>query len=184
MSLKLNIGCGTNKIDGYVNIDIEPNVKPDLIHNFVNQQLPYKDKSVDEIVCFHTIEHIHKHFHKRILVDCWRVLKPQGRIIITYPEFLKCVKNWKVNYRGRKEFWEKTIFGRGLYLSDLHVCIMHTPEFLDTLLDCGFTNVVATPEKDEFWNTIVTGVKGTKPLNYEDMVKSYVNNLRFEPAKR
>src|SRR6266850_2009134 len=28
--MKLNIGCGENKLEGYVNVDIEESVKPDL----------------------------------------------------------------------------------------------------------------------------------------------------------
>lgn len=179
-SKKLNIGCGNNKIPGYINIDCEPSCKPDLLHNFILSPLPFKKNTVSEIVFFHTIEHIHKMFHQRILKECWRVLKPDARLIITYPEFTVCVNNWKTNYRGKKEYWEKTIFGRQLYPSDFHVCIMHTPDFTATLTDCGFDKIQSVPELGEEWNTIITAVKGEKMLNYEDLVYNYVTKLKIQ----
>lgn len=180
--IKLNLGCGTEKLLGYVNIDVEKKCKPDVLCDFTAQKLPFK--GVSEIVLFHTIEHINKKLHSRILRECWRVLKPDGRIIISYPEFLKCVKNWRTNYRGMKEFWEHTIFGRQLYPSDFHVCIMHTPDFLDVLKDCGFKDTVSIVETLEPHNTVVTAVKGDRPLNYEALVKHHMSSVKFEKTRK
>lgn len=181
---RFNLGCGSTKLDGYINIDIEKSCKPDVVCNFITGQLPYKPGTVDEIVMFHTIEHITKRFHTRVLAETWRVLKPGGRIIISYPEFLKCVKNWRVNHRGKKEFWEATLYGRQLYPSDFHVCIMHTPDFLDTLRDCGFIKCITKPELLEPFNSIVSGVKGNKPIDYEELIKDHVSKLEFRRHKR
>ena len=60
--LKLNLGSGSNKIDGFINIDLNPDNKPDLVANIL-EPLPYNDGSIDEIVLFHTIEHIQKRLH-------------------------------------------------------------------------------------------------------------------------
>ncbi len=174
--LKLNLGSGSNKIPGFINVDNEPTCKPDLLHDFINKKLPYKTDSVDEIVLFHCIEHICKPLHKRILTEMWRVLKPGSPVIISYPEFIRCFKNWKYNYRGKREFWEHTIFGRQLYPSDYHVCIMHTPEFIELLQDNGFTSITHNPEPKELHNTVVKAVKGPKPPNYEDLILSDMNN--------
>lgn len=175
---KLNIGCGMNKIPGYVNIDIEKSCKPDLVHNFVNEKLPFKNNSVSEILLFHTIEHVQKRFHARVLAECWRVLVPKGRIIITYPEFLKCVKNWRTNYRGMRDFWENTIFGRQLYPGDAHVCIMHTPYFIEVMIACGFDKIVDKPEPHEKQYTTITAIKGDCVINYEQLVGDYVKNIK------
>jgi hypothetical protein len=29
--MKLNIGCETRKLDGFVNVDIDPSVKPEIV---------------------------------------------------------------------------------------------------------------------------------------------------------
>lgn len=177
-SLKLNLGSGSNKIDGFVNIDVELSCKPDLVCNFITDKLPYKASTVDEVVFFHCIEHIIKPHHKRILNEIWRVLKPGSSLILSYPEFMECVKNWKSNYKGLRSFWEKTIFGRQLYPADFHVSLMHTPDTIDLLTDCGFININAQPEPVEKYNTIVYATKGKKPIDYEGLIKENMSKLK------
>jgi predicted SAM-dependent methyltransferase len=152
--LKLNIGAGYNKLEGFINIDIDPETKPDLVHDFT-KRLPYENGSCDLIVMYHTIEHIQKKKHGVILMEIWRLLSPEGEVIITFPEFTQCVENWKLNYRGLKEFWEATIFGRQASSSDFHVCIMDSNEFKRLLIDVGFEVTKIVPEEKELWNTII-----------------------------
>ncbi len=178
--LKLNLGCGSNKIDGFVNIDTELSCKPDLVHNFVCNRLPYKDNTVDEIICFHTIEHIQKRFHKQVLNEIWRVLKPSGNFVISYPEFIRCVDNWRRNYKGKREFWEATIFGRQLYESDFHVCIMYTPIFVSLLKDCGFSSIEWKEEPQQAHNTVVYALKGERLPGYEDLIRADMSRLKIK----
>lgn len=178
--LRLNLACGSSKIDGYINIDVEPSCKPDLVRDFVKDGLPYKDNTVAEVLLFHAIEHIQKRLHKQILGEIFRVLRPGGRFLISYPEFLKCVDNWKKNYRGMKDFWEATIHGRQLYPSDYHICIMHTDDFKLVLKECGFGNIEIKPEPSEPFNTMICAVKGTKFIPYEEMLKQDMNSLRIK----
>lgn len=181
--LKLNLGCGEEKIPGYVNIDVEPSCKPDLVHDFANKTLPYKDRTIDEVVMFHVIEHISKPRHRLILNEIWRVLRSGGLMILAYPEFTKCVDNWLSNKQGKRDFWEHTLYGRQLYPSDYHVCIMHTPTFVGFLKNLGFIQLVSKPEPppNEF-NTIVSGYKGPRPLSYEDLIKQDMQNFVVERA--
>lgn len=162
--LKLNIGCGENKIKGFVNIDGEKSCNPDIVHNFVKKPLPYKSNVVDEIVFFHTIEHIQKKFHHIILSEMYRILKPGGKLYISYPNFWECAQRWKQNYLGQKRFWEATLFGRQLYKLDHHVCAMDPDELEIHLKNQGYTNVVSKPEPVELYNTVTFGIKGPSPL--------------------
>ena len=41
---KLQIGCGWNKMNGFVNIDKTSDVKPDLVVN-IEEGLPFQDNS-------------------------------------------------------------------------------------------------------------------------------------------
>jgi predicted SAM-dependent methyltransferase len=182
--LRLNLGCGTNRIEGFINIDVEPSCKPDVICNFMAGKLPYKAGTVEEVVLFHCIEHIKKSLHRHILEEVWRVLKPSGKFIVSYPEFLKCVDNWKKNHRGKKEFWEHTIYGRQLYPSDFHVCIMHTPEFTNVLKAYGFNVTKSCQEPLEPHNSIVYATKIVKPMNYEQQVGEHRQTYTIVKAKR
>lgn len=170
--LKLNLGCGTTKFDSYVNIDIEPTCNPDLVCNFIMDTLPYEDGTVDEIVLFHTIEHIRKVYHNRVLIECLRVLKVDGKLIVSFPEFLKCVENWKSNKYGIKEKWEQTIFGRQLYPSDYHVALMHGGDFTLLLRSLGFINVRCIPEPGEDFNSVVYATRGSGTIvSHEELLK-------------
>ncbi len=176
--IKLNLGSGSNKIEGCINIDAESSCNPDLVVDFLKGPLPYEDDSIDEVYLFHTIEHIQKRFHGLVLNQIHRVLKSEGRLLVSFPEFRKCYKNWEINKGGQKQFWEATIFGRQLYPSDHHVCIMDGVDFHNVMNEIGFKNVTIRPEPEpnEF-NTIVCGFKGLKMRKYEDVLKEDIENL-------
>ena len=179
--LNLNMGCGANKIKGYINIDTEVSVKPDLVCNFVTETLPFKANSVDQILLFHTIEHIPRRARREFLTKLYKLLKPKtGNIIISYPEFLKCVDNWKTNFRGKKEFWEATLYGRQLYPSDYHVTIMHTPDFKRQLVECGFTDLNVKTEPNESHNTVISARKGTAFVEYEELIRKDMSSYRIK----
>ena len=52
-------GRAAIKIDGFINVDINPANEPDVVCDIL-QGLPYETSSVEEIVLFHTIELIFK----------------------------------------------------------------------------------------------------------------------------
>jgi len=41
--MKINIGCGKKKLDGFVNIDIDDSVNPDIVCNVGNEMLIFDD---------------------------------------------------------------------------------------------------------------------------------------------
>ncbi len=167
----LNLGCGQEKIEETINIDVEKSCKPDVICNFAHESLPYKDRSVDEVLLFHTIEHIPKKRHTWILREINRVLKVGGRVYISFPEFLKCVEMWRKNVGGQRQFWENTIFGRQLYSSDHHVCIMDSAEFKNTLSNHGFGSISFQPEPHQPFNTMFMAVKPKNSvITYEQCI--------------
>jgi len=60
MAIKLNIGSGYKRYEGFLNVDDDPLVKPDHIVQLddVNIKLPFEDNTVDEIKAYHIFEHI------------------------------------------------------------------------------------------------------------------------------
>ena len=56
--MKLNLGCGQNRLDGYVNADREPVVEPDVVMDLEEFPWPFEDHSVDEVVANHVLEHV------------------------------------------------------------------------------------------------------------------------------
>lgn len=160
--MKLNLGCGTNKIEGFVNVDADSSVNPDQCWDFT-QKFPLENESVELITLYHVIEHLPKNFRDVILSEIHRVLIPGGSVIITYPEFLKCVYNWKHNVGGKRDFWEATLYGRQLSKFDHHITIMDSDQFCLQLVRNGFEVIVRTFEKLEPFNAVV---KARKVPNY------------------
>jgi predicted SAM-dependent methyltransferase len=87
--MKLNLGCGNDLKEGYVNIDA---VLPcDVLHDLRNP-LPYPDNSIDEILANGVIQHVSREEWKGIKKDWVRVLKKGGIMHIScwnFPWVLK-----------------------------------------------------------------------------------------------
>jgi predicted SAM-dependent methyltransferase len=173
----LNLGCGSAKIDGCINIDSEISCKPDLVLDFTSKPLPFEANSVKQVYFFHTIEHITKRLHRAILSEIHRVLEMNGNFYVSYPEFIKCAENWKANKGGLKPFWEATIFGRQLYASDYHVALMDSFELEGLLREIGFTHIRSVPEEGEEFNTITACRKGEPYIPYERLIASDMTSM-------
>ena len=82
MGLKLNLGCGLDKREGYVNIDVREDVEPDMVIDLEKELLRrFEDESVDEILAKDFLEHLSWRVVETFLRDCHRVLKHNGRIL-------------------------------------------------------------------------------------------------------
>lgn len=86
--MKLNLGCFTNYMDGYLNVDIDPFHKVDLISDF-SFTLPFKTESIDEVYSSHLLEHLTKPHAIVHLKDIKRVLKAGGILHIKIPDMRK-----------------------------------------------------------------------------------------------
>lgn len=85
--MKLNLGCGRDKKEGYVNCDISKEVKPDKIVN-LEKKLPFKDNSVEEILAFHVLEHIQNFIP--LMYEFHRICKKNVIIKIKVPFYSSC----------------------------------------------------------------------------------------------
>jgi hypothetical protein len=56
--MKINLGCGSNKEDGYINIDRHEMFTPDIIHDLEVIPYPFENNSIEEIRAFNIIEHL------------------------------------------------------------------------------------------------------------------------------
>ena len=81
--VKLNLGCGDDKKEGYVNMDFSKEVNPDKVWNFEKTPLPFRTNSVDEILAFHILEHINNFIP--LMHDFHRICKNGAIIKIKTP---------------------------------------------------------------------------------------------------
>jgi len=104
--IKLNLGCHKWKIQGWINLDTDEKMKPDVFMDV--EKLDYPDNSVDEIYAGHMLEHLTADSNG--LEEWRRVLKPGGKITITVPDTEKAFELYN---RGELdyEFLIKVAFG-------------------------------------------------------------------------
>jgi len=93
---KLNIGAGGAPMPGWLNSDIEPKTKG-ILQLDATQKFPIGDNSFDYIYSEHMIEHITYNDAKRMISECFRILKPGGVIRISTPDLSFLVDLYKDN---------------------------------------------------------------------------------------
>lgn len=171
--MKLNLACGSCKLDGYVNVDVNSSVEPDLVLD-VKGVLPWKDGEVDEIVFSHALEHIETKYHMGLLCEFHRVLKMGGLLILGYPEFSVCARYWIDNHLGRREFWTACIYGRQCDPADFHVSAIHTPDLRDLLKQLGYVDIVHQVEPFNEQYSLIRAAKGKRLPEYEEVVAKLI----------
>lgn len=115
-AVKLHLGCGTNKLPGWVNVDSVQRCEPDLVHD-LTEPLPYSDQSVDEVLAEDLLEHFDKYMRFVVFADWVRVLKVGGRITLQVPDFKKILfKFFKFGFDNFVDF----IFGENMWRSEIY----------------------------------------------------------------
>jgi len=85
MPIKLNLGSGGGK-EGYINVDIRPEVNPDVLWDLEKTPYPWEDESVEEILWIDSLEHLSWLKVEDALRECYRILMPGGKMYIQCPD--------------------------------------------------------------------------------------------------
>ena len=85
--MKLNLGCGKDYIDDWVNVDFYDDSKCDEVHNLEEFPWPWDDDSVSEIKIIHTLEHLGADWkvYVKILQEMYRVCEDDAEILVAVP---------------------------------------------------------------------------------------------------
>lgn len=92
---KLNLGCGFDKRDGWVNADAFAQCDPDVLMDIETFPWPFEDDSFDHILMKHVLEHVGAAFSdfRLVMRELYRVIRPGGTIEIHVPHY------------GHESFW-------------------------------------------------------------------------------
>ena len=84
--LKLHLGCGNIRLDGFINIDIRQTAATDKIMD-ISDLAEFSDNSVDLIYASNCLEHFSFRVVADILHEWGRVLRTGGELILRVPDF-------------------------------------------------------------------------------------------------
>jgi predicted SAM-dependent methyltransferase len=81
---KLQIASGSNVLSGWLNTDLNP--AKEIMFLDASKRLPFGDCTFDYIFTEHFIEHLKYRGGVQLVQECYRVLKPGGRLRISTPD--------------------------------------------------------------------------------------------------
>lgn len=138
--MKLHLGSGKVRLEGWVNVDLDA-PEADLLHDLRNP-LPFEDESVEYIFNEHFIEHVTRKEALTFLRECKRVLKPNGVIRLSTPNLKFLVECYlKQNIGEWGYLWRPatpcTLMNEGMRLWG-HKFLYDSAELALLLSDSGF----------------------------------------------
>ena len=171
--MKLNVGCGYNILEDYINIDrVETTpytVQKDIL------KLDYPSGVVDEIYMRHVIEHFFEDEIRDLLANCYRMLKDGGQLILETPDFERIVYAWQEGILD-KDLLNKLLFGfaaaqntREREMHMLHKFAFDEDLMIQFLAAAGF-------QEYEF-------EKGAKPSDYDPKYGEYLVHMKVVATK-
>lgn len=93
--MKLNLPCGADYREGWVNADLSPNVRTDVRMNALEFPYAFEDDSFDEVLVAHFIEHVppvvpgHPDRNGMLLFieELYRIARPNAVIEFRFPHY-------------------------------------------------------------------------------------------------
>ncbi|MBK9117410.1 MAG: hypothetical protein IPM22_17810 [Betaproteobacteria bacterium] len=85
--MKLNMGCGHNKVAGWVNVDLSPACNPDAVCDLEVLPWPWGDDCVDAVMFKHSLEHLGQdsRVFLGMMKELYRVCRNGAEITIIVP---------------------------------------------------------------------------------------------------
>lgn len=107
----LNLGCGTRFHPDWVNLDSVAHSETVIKHD-LRKGIPFEDRSFDVVYHSHVLEHFSYEAGRQFILECYRVLRPQGILRVVVPDleqiartYLLALENslaedpiWQANY--------------------------------------------------------------------------------------
>lgn len=108
-TIRLNLGSGGKTIPGFINCDLFP--QPGVDEIFSMDDIPYADKTVDEISSEHALEHLPRLRSELAIREFSRVLKPGGKLSLKVPDLEDCCRKFVERPQLQDSWYMHTIYG-------------------------------------------------------------------------
>jgi len=85
--MRLNLGCGSKKLPGWINVDKFTTCAPDQVVDLEQFPWPWPNDSVDEVLLSHVLEHLGAEtaVYLGIIKELYRVCRDGAKITIAVP---------------------------------------------------------------------------------------------------
>jgi SAM-dependent methyltransferase len=86
--IRLDIGCSDHKMPNWIGMDIRDLQGVDIVHDVQNIPYPIPTDSCFQILMSHLWEHLEPKCRIDVMDELWRIMKPQGQLLISVPYYL------------------------------------------------------------------------------------------------
>lgn len=83
--MKLDLGSGGNKRQGFLGVDISSDCDADIVHDLRVSPWPFDDASVEEVHCSHFFEHLTGAERVSFMEELYRIMQPGARAVLITP---------------------------------------------------------------------------------------------------
>lgn len=166
--VKLHLGCYQKKIHGYVNIDIRPEVQPDVIDDVFKLE-KVEDESADVIYACHVLEHARPEEAQKALKRWYDVLKPSGILRLAVPD-LEAVGKYYAK-TGNLDELRSFIYGSQKHPYDTHYTGWDFKSLEKQLRGIGF------------WNVHLYDWRETEHFYIDDYSQSYMPKISYKSRR-
>ena len=162
--INLHLGAGKRNIPGFINVDLS-NYKHIHFKRNVSNLKNFKTNSVDYIYASHVLEYFDYNEAYKVLKEWKRVLKPNGILRISIPDFNSLLKVYRKTKNidkiigplyGKTKQKKNTIY---------HKCVYDHAKIKKILKNVGFKNIKKFDWK-KIWHS-----------NYDDHSKAYFPHM-------
>ena len=147
---KLNLCCGDDKREGYINADFKD---ADINFDLSGGVIPLESNRFSEVIFRHALEHFRPEIGSAILVEIYRILKDKGVLYVNVPDFEMALKDYLLGYNQHPDCAPamNRIYGLSTSEQQIHKWGYTGESLGELLVAIGFSNIqqIDTPIIDE-----------------------------------
>ena len=122
---KLNLGCGFDIRDGFINVDSEAFHKPDIVSDIIDLPI-LPSEYFDYILAQDVLEHIQRNLQQKALTEWSRLCCIGGKVHVRVPSIVDLVDLYRDDNSFRniekQDYFIQMIYGTQAYPGDFHFC--------------------------------------------------------------
>lgn len=137
--MKLHLGAGNKRIEGYINVDIMQTPAINIVDD-VSRLNKFENESADLIYACHVLEHFKRKEYFNVLKRWTEVLIPGGILRLSVPDFAKVVEVYQKGLFPLEKLLG-LIMGGQTYLYNFHYMIFDYELLERDLIELGYEDI-------------------------------------------